>query len=151
MTPNEQLLTQLRVASPCPASWDRMEGDERVRFCGQCRKHVYNLAGMPPDEAAAVVREHEGNLCARLHQRRDSTLLAGNCPVGFRTLRRALLFQVGLIGTVFALVPGFARLAKAVGPESALWDREPFYSFALRVGLRRPVMVGELLLQSYHE
>lgn len=146
MTPNEKLLTQLRVASPCPASWDRMEGDDRVRFCGQCRKHVYNLAGMPPDEAAAVVREHEGNLCARLHRRRDSTLLAGNCPVGFRMLRRALLFQVGLIGAVFAAIPGFSVAAKALRPESALWDREPWQSLAYRLGIRRAMVVGYMIM-----
>jgi hypothetical protein len=145
MTPNEELLNQLRVASPCSASWDRMEGDDRVRFCSQCRKHVYDLAEMAPDEAVAVIREQEGNLCARLHRRRDSTLLAGNCPIGYRTMRRALLFQVGLITSVFAAIPGFALVAKAMAPESPLWDKEPLRSFAERVGIRRPVVLGFMI------
>lgn len=32
-------LDGLRVASPCSASWYRMTGDDRVRFCDQCRKN----------------------------------------------------------------------------------------------------------------
>ncbi len=36
------LLENVRIASPCSASWDDMVGDERVRFCGQCTKNVYN-------------------------------------------------------------------------------------------------------------
>lgn len=145
MTPNEELFTQLRIASPCTASWDQMEGDDRVRFCGQCKKHVYNLAGMKPDEAAAVVREQEGSLCARLHRRRDSTLLAGNCPVGYRTMRRALLFQVGLVASVFAAIPGFALVAKAAGPDSPIWEKEPMRSFGIRLGIVQPVIMGDIV------
>src|SRR6516162_8887116 len=37
---------RLRVASPCPADWNAMQGDDRVRFCGQCEKNVYNLSAM---------------------------------------------------------------------------------------------------------
>ena len=39
-------LRNVKVASPCPADWDRMIGDERVRFCGQCELNVYNLSAM---------------------------------------------------------------------------------------------------------
>ena len=40
------LLEDVRVASPCNASWDAMKGDDRVRFCGECQKNVYNLSAM---------------------------------------------------------------------------------------------------------
>src|SRR5688572_20020017 len=43
MAERETGLTQIRVASPCRARWDEMEGDERVRFCGHCQKNVYHL------------------------------------------------------------------------------------------------------------
>src|SRR5262245_30602687 len=39
-------LARLRIASPCSADWDEMTGDDRVRFCGRCRKNVYNLSEM---------------------------------------------------------------------------------------------------------
>ena len=41
-------LDTLAVASPCPASWDAMEGDDRVRYCPRCRQNVYNLTAMSP-------------------------------------------------------------------------------------------------------
>ena len=39
-------LEQIRVASPCHANWDEMTGTDQARFCGQCRKNVYNLSEM---------------------------------------------------------------------------------------------------------
>jgi hypothetical protein len=39
-------LNDLRIASPCSANWDEMVGDNRQRFCGDCKLNVYNLSGM---------------------------------------------------------------------------------------------------------
>src|SRR5439155_9988250 len=78
------LLQQIRVASPCSASWEEMGGDDCVRFCEHCRLNVYNLSAMSSAEAAALVREKEGRLCTRYHARADGTMLVENCPVGFR-------------------------------------------------------------------
>ena len=44
------MLDQVRVASPCSASWDEMLGDERVRFCTSCEKNVFNLSAMSREE-----------------------------------------------------------------------------------------------------
>jgi hypothetical protein len=43
-------LDEIEIATPCPASWEAMTGDDRSRFCGQCRLNVYNLSAMlaPP-------------------------------------------------------------------------------------------------------
>jgi hypothetical protein len=94
----------LRVASPCSASWEEMEGDHRIRFCRHCRKNVYHLSGMNRREAVALVRESEGQLCVRYCRRRDGTLLTDDCPVGLRTARRWLLTQMGVIMALFALL-----------------------------------------------
>ena len=76
-------LNDIRIASPCPARWENMEGDERARFCGECRKHVYDLSSMTATAAAELVRAKEGNLCARFYRRADGTILhAEDCPVG---------------------------------------------------------------------
>ena len=40
------LLQELRVASPCSERWDAMTGDDRMRFCGTCQQHVYDLSEM---------------------------------------------------------------------------------------------------------
>ena len=72
----------LEFASPCPASWDEMEGDERVRSCGECDQNVYNFSEMTEDEALALLREREGRVCVRVYQRDDGTSLTKDCPVG---------------------------------------------------------------------
>jgi hypothetical protein len=85
------LLESVRIASPCTANWDEMVGDERVRYCGSCQKDVYNLSGMPRDEAERLVRERAGELCVRLYKRDDGTVLTADCPVGVKRKRRRRL------------------------------------------------------------
>jgi hypothetical protein len=81
-------LDRVRVAAPCPADWEQMLGDERVRFCGQCSLNVYNLSGMTKREAETLLAKTEGRLCVRYYRRADGTILTRNCPVGLRALKR---------------------------------------------------------------
>lgn len=81
MNTNE-LLANVKVASPCSARWGQMIGDDRARFCAQCQKNVYNFSKLTADEAATLIREREGSLCARFYQRADGTVLTADCPVG---------------------------------------------------------------------
>src|SRR5262249_59161153 len=85
------VLDQVEVAAPCHASWDRMTGDETVRFCEHCLRNVYNLSAMSRKEAEAFVRGVEGRACIRFYRRRDGTLLTDNCPVGLRAARRRMM------------------------------------------------------------
>ncbi|HEX8195626.1 MAG TPA: hypothetical protein VF571_05390 [Pyrinomonadaceae bacterium] len=99
-------LANVRVASPCPANWDEMVGDDRKRFCGQCKLNVYNLSGMGRDEAENLLLNAEGRLCVRFYRRTDGTVLTQDCPVGWKALKRkvsrtataAFSFVVGLFG-----------------------------------------------------
>jgi hypothetical protein len=99
-------LANVRVASPCPANWDEMVGDDRKRFCGQCKLNVYNLSGMGRDEAENLLLNAEGRLCVRFYRRADGTVLTQDCPVGWKALKRkvsrtataAFSFVVGLFG-----------------------------------------------------
>lgn len=75
---------RFRIASPCSADWSRMVGDERVRYCPECKLNVYNFSEMTEVEVEEAVARREGRLCARFYQRPDGTLLTQNCPVGFR-------------------------------------------------------------------
>ncbi len=82
------LLERVAIASPCPADWNTMVGDDRVRFCAQCEKHVYNIASMTSEEAEAFLRGAGGEACLRLYRRADGTVLTSDCPVGVRRKRR---------------------------------------------------------------
>jgi hypothetical protein len=80
-------LNVIRVDKPCPASWEKMRGDERVRFCEECSLHVYNLSAMTRDAAEALMASGEGRLCVRYFQRADGTVITQDCGGG---LRRAI-------------------------------------------------------------
>ena len=97
-------LDRLRVASPCPTSWEQMSGNERVRFCQLCNLNVYNIAEMTRKEATALVSGTEGHFCARLFRRSDGTVITRDCPVGLRAIRRRVARTTGAIfATVVAL------------------------------------------------
>src|ERR1700688_662509 len=78
------MLDQIRIASPCSADWEQMEGDERVRFCGECKKNVFNLSAMTRRDAEALLKETNGNICAQLYRRADGMVLTADCPEGLR-------------------------------------------------------------------
>lgn len=80
-------LENIRIASPCPANWDEMFGNERMRFCGECRLNVYNLSGMSRKEAEDLLANAEGRLCVRYFQRKDGTIITQNCPVGWAKVK----------------------------------------------------------------
>lgn len=102
MAPFDNPLSNVSVASPCKASWDDMEGDDRARFCGSCAKHVYNLSGMTEREATDLISERQGRVCVRFFRRRDGTILTADCPRGLRAVgrraARAAIFLAGMIG-----------------------------------------------------
>jgi hypothetical protein len=96
---DRSILTQVKVAAPCSADWDAMEGDDRARFCGQCKKNVYNLSAMTEKEAAALVRNTEGRLCVRYYRRTDGTMLTADCPVGADVKRRRTVRNLAVLAS----------------------------------------------------
>jgi len=102
-------LEGLRIASPCKANWNDMVGDERVRFCGQCSKNVYNFSAMTRSEATALVKERTGELCVRMYKREDGTVMTADCPVGAKkkVVRRLALVGAGLGAAAAATFFGF--------------------------------------------
>jgi hypothetical protein len=68
-----------------------MTGDERVRMCGQCNKHVFNLSNMLRSEAEEIITEKNGSLCVRYYQRKDGTILLKDCTVAAGSRRRQML------------------------------------------------------------
>lgn len=107
------VLDNLRIATPCPADWSQMTGDDRVRFCGQCEKHVYDLSGLTRGEAEELIHQHAGKLCARFYQRPDGTILLADCEVGqkrVRKRRRIAAAAALLLGTSAGLAGLVQRL-----------------------------------------
>jgi hypothetical protein len=110
------VLENVRIASPCSASWEDMTGDARVRFCGKCAKNVYNLSEMTREEGEALLAQSEGKTCVRLYKRKDGTVLTADCPVGVKRKRvkRVLAVAVAttLGGGAMASVAAFSMMGK---------------------------------------
>ena len=111
-------LEHVKVAAPCPADWEKMVGDERMRYCDRCSLHVYNLSGMTRQEAEALVTSTEGRLCVRFYRRADGTILTRNCPVGLSALRRRAAHAA--TATLTAVLGFFAGLGLNFGIDGAL-------------------------------
>jgi hypothetical protein len=79
----EQPSLRITLATPCSARWSQMSGDDKKRFCGQCKKHVYDLSAMRFDEVKELL-ESKVSPCVRFYQRADGTVLTADCPVGLR-------------------------------------------------------------------
>ncbi|HEY2744385.1 MAG TPA: hypothetical protein VGL86_07175 [Polyangia bacterium] len=114
------VLENIRIATPCSADWDDMQGDARVRFCGKCEKNVYNLSAMTREAGEALVREKEGRLCVRMYQRQDGTVITADCPVGVHKAKlRARIWArmssaAAAAGLLLGLFGGRARADLAV-------------------------------------
>src|SRR2546423_5481918 len=166
-------LDGVRVAAPCPADWERMVGDERMRYCGQCNLHVYNLSGMTRAEAEALITNAEGRLCVRFYRRADGTVLTRNCPVGLRALKRRVSRTAGaMLSAVLAfragvgLDRGFATSAtttthtmgtvalpahrsdSAAGPVAAPDESNPPVNQVQGV-MVRPAVLGRMVRREY--
>ncbi len=114
------LLDRVSVASPCPARWEEMVGTEQARFCGECKKNVYNLSAMTRDQAEAFLSQAESP-CVRFYQRSDGTILTSDCPVGVgRKRRRTWIASVAATAVAALAGLGFLGTRRARQGEIAM-------------------------------
>lgn len=147
---------KIKIASPCTMRWEDMSGDERLRFCQHCQKHVYNFSAMTTAEVSALIREKEGKLCGRIFQRADGRVLTADCPVGaeqayhrLKILITSAAATIVLSMTCLAATRTFddTRRTQARTRISYLWD-ETIWKVKGWFGIKRPVpaMVGEICI-----
>ena len=105
-------LERVRVATPCHVSWDQMQGDGAVRFCGQCQLNVYNLSEMTRAEAESFVEKREGRVCIRFYRRRDGKVITRDCPVGRNAFHRQLAtLAIAIVGVFVVMTSGILAAA----------------------------------------
>jgi hypothetical protein len=89
-------LENLRIATPCPAEWEKMQGDDQVRFCHLCQKNVYDVSALTRRQAEALLRKNGTSICTMIYRRRDGKVLTQDCPVGLAAIRRRLTRVAGM-------------------------------------------------------
>ena len=90
----------IRVSSPCPKSWLELPGNDRVRYCAECKLNVYNLADLSREEIEKLVRRTQGRLCGRLYRRAEGTATLGDCPA---SKDREIVHRIFSIAAVLGL------------------------------------------------
>jgi hypothetical protein len=123
-------LEDVRVAQPCHASWDKMDGDGTARFCQSCHKNVYNLSEMTRQQAEALIAEKEGNLCVRYYRRADGTVMTDDCPVGLRLIRKPYKWLLAGAACVFAWGSSLAYAVTRNQPEPEAGNGAPVRRFS---------------------
>lgn len=123
MSTRRDKLQRLRVESPCPASWESMQGDERRRHCLQCDKPVYDFSQLTPREIAGVIEASQGHLCARLTRDEGGRLVTRKPPVVADPLtsRRVSPLVAAAVTAVLGL--GGAAWADPVTPASPVTEQ----------------------------
>ena len=108
------LLSVVRIASPCDASWDEMTGDDMVRFCGQCQKNVFDLSAMRAEQAESMLRELGESMCAQFYRRADGTIMTSDCEVGQKKRKKRNLIAALFLSALASFGLG-GYLASLVG------------------------------------
>lgn len=112
-------LENVKIASPCSADWNEMYGDERKRFCGDCKLNVYNLSGMTKTEAESLILNAEGRLCVRFYQRADGSVITNDCPVGWAGVKhRTRVFATAAASLLMAILTGVFFVSLFAKPKS---------------------------------
>lgn len=103
----ESPLNNIKIASPCSANWDEMYGNDRKRFCGDCKLNVYNLSGMSREDAENLITSSEGRLCVRFYKRADGSVITNDCPVGWAKVKqRASMLATAALSLILSLFAG---------------------------------------------
>ncbi len=113
-----------------------MSGDERVRFCRQCRQRVYNLSEMTRAEAEAVLQplysptvslgNHaaEQHVCVRFYRRPDGTVVTRDCFALRRALRKGVRAMfAATAGVVLVLLGCLGFAPKTDGSAISAWTK----------------------------
>ena len=120
----DTLLGRAFIETPCPTSWDKMKGDDTVRFCNLCSLNVYNIANLTDKEADAILSKGKdgGRVCALLYRRPDGTIVTDNCPRALRKIRDASKWVKAKIIAATTLALAFFTPAQAQNQPTAAKD-----------------------------
>ena len=95
------LVDSIEVKRPCSEDWDKMKGNDKVRFCDHCAFEVNNISMLTRKQAMKLVRESDGRICVRYVKNK-----ANNQPIFaeklYKITRRAGI-TAGVLGASLSL------------------------------------------------
>lgn len=122
MSKSARALDNLHIASPCTADWNRMVGNEQVRFCEHCKLSVHNISEMRASDALRLVRNSKGRLCVRYVSTSEGTVKTlPSLRQLYSIKRRASRIAAGAFGAALSLSAAGAHalpLSQAAEPDA---------------------------------
>lgn len=134
MPNRSEKLNELVIGFECRTSWEEMKADGGPRrFCAECRREVFDLERMTPEEIYGHLQASRGKLCARL-TRRDGRLVMAREMEPLESARpwaprRASAIAAGLVAAWLSASPAEARTSETAvavaGSGEGAAKREP--------------------------
>ncbi|MFA6238063.1 MAG: hypothetical protein WC635_12090 [Bacteriovorax sp.] len=107
-------LQEIKIASPCHVSIEKMEDRGNCFHCHECKLNVYHFSSLTNAEIADLLNQNNEKLCVGMFKREDGTVITKDCPLGLADLgfvyRRSGLLKAAsflmflLLSTSFASV-----------------------------------------------
>lgn len=102
--PTLDALDGLTIPVACTVPWDSMLGDDRTRFCGQCKQNVHDVSELTRAEALRLVSAGPDVPCLRLFRRPDGRVMTADCATKRERVWRWLHRRAPWAAAVFGLV-----------------------------------------------
>jgi ankyrin repeat protein len=119
MKKRKDLLDRVSVEKPCTMDWDKMFGNDEVRFCEHCAKSVHNLSMMTRKDAERLVKKSNGNLCIRYYTDKNKKIAFRNAPVRITRLgRRVSQFAASIFTAALSVSAVAAQGSARIAPEN---------------------------------
>ena len=138
-------LNRLVVSTRCPYDFGDLPGSQRVRFCSQCQRNVYNLSKLTRPEIIELIQGGGERICGRLYRRPDGTIVTAQCPSVAPSSQRSdgsrsrfkftiahVLALMTMCAAAFAAVPWVGRKVDAI---LSRWAPPPTPANTVNVGL----------------
>ena len=91
------------IKQRCAADWEKMRGDDKRRFCEQCRKFVHNVSAMTSAEREALARPENMHECVYYSERSGGDI--ANLSFLARLRRMFPLLRIVGWSTLIGLMP----------------------------------------------
>jgi hypothetical protein len=93
-------LDSIEVKSPCSQGWDSMQGNDEIRFCDHCVKHVHNLSAITRKDVRKLIARSNGDICVHYARRPDGRIETLKRTLHQLTRRTGI--AAGVLGTSLA-------------------------------------------------
>lgn len=119
------ILNSVAVKTPCSQDWDLMYGNDEVRFCEHCVKHVHDISAMTRRDAEKFVARSKGSVCIRYVRRPDGKIQTASDKL-YQISSRASRLAASVFGASLTLASSvYAQGGMAAAPAQEQAAVEP--------------------------